>query len=186
MQPFDKVMAAAEGYLQLGLLEDALEELQRLTPSERLQPDSLLIESAILMRARRWVEALERNEELIRRSPRAYQGYLHASFCLHELGRTTEARDRLLSAPLFVTEQALFYYNLACYEAQLENPDEAASLLRIAFRRDAALCQVALQDPDLEPVQEVVKALVQSIRRPAKRELGDAGEEDGEEDGDDS
>ena len=162
----ERTLTRAEGYLQLGLLEDALLELEQLSPADRVLPESMHLEVAILVRANRWEEALARSEELIERSPESHHGYLHTSFCLHELGRTSEARDRLLAAPVFVTEQALFYYNLACYEAQLENPDEAESLLRIAFRRDDTLCQIALSDRDLEPVREMVKSLVESLKTP--------------------
>lgn len=165
MQSIEKALACAEGYLQLGLLEDALSELGQLPALDRQRPESLRLEAAVLLRSKRWKEALACSEELIRRAPQSHDGYIHTSFCLHELGRTLEARDRLLAAPVFVTEQALFYYNLACYEAQLRNPDEAASLLRIAFRRDASLCQLALADPDLHPVLEVVKSLVQNLSK---------------------
>lgn len=166
MQPIERTLACADGYLQLGLLDEALEELGRLTSSDRFRPECLHLEVAVLVRSERWEEALASSEELIRRAPDSHHGYLHTSFCLHELGRTLEARDRLIMAPLFVTEQALFYYNLACYEAQLENPDEAASLLRIAFRRDGSLGKIALTDRDLEPVREMVKSLVSSLQKP--------------------
>lgn len=166
MQPIEKALTCAEGYMQLGLLDEALEELERLTASERLLPECLHLEVAVLVRAEQWLDALERSEELIRRAPQSHHGYLHASFCLHELGRTLEARNRLLAAPVFVTEHALFYYNLACYEAQLKNPGEAANLLRIAFRRDASLREVALGDRDLAPVRQMVLALVQSAENP--------------------
>lgn len=177
MQSFERVLACVEGYLQLGLLEDALDELERMPAPGKGRPEWLQLKVAALVKAVRWEEALVCCEELIRRAPESHHGYIHASFCLHELGRTLEARNRLLAAPRFVTEQALFYYNLACYEAQLENPDEAATLLRIAFRRDGSLCRVAISDRDLEPLREMVKALVQSMERSP-----DAAEEESMED----
>jgi tetratricopeptide (TPR) repeat protein len=186
MQPIERTLACAEGYLQLGLLEDALQELERLSASDRRFPEALHLEVAILVRAQRWEEALACSEELIRTAPQSHHGYLHTSFCLHELGRTLEARDRLLAAPVFVTEQALFYYNLACYEAQLENPDEAASLLRIAFRRDDSLCQVAMTDRDLEPVREMVRTLVQTLETAVTAEDGPGWKPEAPEDSDSS
>lgn len=161
----ERALTTAEGYLQLGLLEDALGELERLPPEWRLQPEALQIEVAILVRGGRWEDALRGSEELARRDPRSHHGYLHTSFCLHELGRTREARDRLLAAPVFVTEQPLYAYNLACYEAQLDNPEEVESLLRVAFRKDGSLRRLALRDPDLEPVREMVRSLVENLER---------------------
>lgn len=184
MQPIEKALTCAEGYLQLGLLDDALEELDRLSPAERLLPECLHVEVAVLVRAERWNEALRRSEELIRRAPQSHHGYLHTSFCLHELGRTLEARNRLLAAPVFVTEQPLFYYNLACYEAQLKNPDEAANLLRLAFRRDASLREIALADRDLAPVREMVQSLIDGIDAPLSGEAASEWENESSSDSD--
>jgi len=159
----DRALLCAEGYLQLGLLEDALRELESLPAEAQRRSVTLQLRVAILVRAKRWSEALLASEELRITDPEEPQGYLHSAYCLHELGRTVDARDQLLAAPVFVTEHPLYSYNLACYEAQLGNPHESANLLRIALKKDAKLYEIAASDPDLDPVRAVVRELGKAI-----------------------
>jgi len=53
------------------------------------------------------------------------------AFCLHEMKRTEEAHGTLLNGLAALRDQAVYYYNLACYKAQLCNVTEAKHQLHL-------------------------------------------------------
>jgi hypothetical protein len=81
---------------------------------------------------------------------------LKAAFCLHELGRTHDARQRLYEAPLAARETALYHYDLACYECRLGRLDPAKQHLTEALRRDASLRSILDEDANLAPIRHLV------------------------------
>ena len=81
-------------------------------------------------------------------------GWLQAAFCLHELGRTREALDKLVSGPRGLREVALFHYNCACYLTVLGQLRDAMAALRRAFEMDASYRDNARTDPDLVPLRD--------------------------------
>jgi tetratricopeptide (TPR) repeat protein len=75
--------------------------------------------------------------------------FVDSACCLHGLGRTAEARELLLAGPDSLRGQPLVHYNLACYEAQLGEEDEARRRLARAVELRPDLAELAATDPDL-------------------------------------
>src|SRR5262245_54817466 len=94
-----RLLVAAQGYSELGLPELALTELA-LVPEDH-QHEAVVVETrlSVLMQARRFRDALPFSQELCRLQPDRTAGFIHAAFCLHELGNTFGARELLLSGP---------------------------------------------------------------------------------------
>lgn len=107
-----------------------------------------------LMQAQHWEEALPCGLKLCALRPEANSGYIHAAFCLHELGRTDEARQRLLSGPPALQKEANYFYNLACYECVLGNLPAARQHLTRAFALDSKYREFARADPDLRALRK--------------------------------
>jgi hypothetical protein len=107
----------------------------------------------ILMQARRWSHALKASRDLCQIEPEKNIGYIHAAFCLHELGNTIEARDTLLGGPTTLHAEPTYHYNLACYECRLGNFDLAQAHLDRSFQLDKKFREFARNDPDLEPLR---------------------------------
>lgn len=143
---------AARGFLALDMPDDALEELASAGPLHANDPDVLELKASILMRKKDWASALKILEFLCRALPFSGENFMHAAFCLHELGRTRDAKDRLLGAPKSLRKRALFHYNLACYEAQLGALDSARLALDRALTLDDSFHDIAREDPDLAPL----------------------------------
>jgi predicted Zn-dependent protease len=145
-----RLLIAAQGYSELGLPDLALAELS-LIPEE-LQGESVVVETmlSVLMQAQRWTAALPVGQELCRLEPEKSAGFIHAAFCLHELGNTMAARELLMSGPAQLKAEATYHYNLACYEAKLGNLDQARAYLDVSFAMDKKLKEFALDDPDLD------------------------------------
>ena len=73
-----------------------------------------------------------------------------ALICLHELGLTEDARRTLLDGPECLRSEAVYYYNLGCYQTQLGDLNDAKRMLKRSFEMDAKLEDVAKADPDLQ------------------------------------
>lgn len=64
-------------------------------------------------------------QSLSRLWPEDHEFHIRTAFCLHEMKRTDEAKAVLLAGPETLKDNAIYHYNLACYEAQLGNIKEA-------------------------------------------------------------
>jgi tetratricopeptide (TPR) repeat protein len=142
-------LLAAQGYLELGMIEEALAELALVEMPLFNDPDLLELRLHILMRGRRWAEALAAAENLLVINETALSAYIHGAFALHELGRTAEARDLLMRGPSILRNDPTFHYNIGCYEAVLGNRKAALESLRQSFAMDETFRDFARRDPDL-------------------------------------
>jgi predicted Zn-dependent protease len=145
---------AAHGWLELGNASEALAELERLSPEAQKHLDVLQIRWQIAAKDQRWAEALELIELITSLAPENPFGWIHRSYCLHELKRTQEAWDSLLPLAEKYPHEWLIRYNLACYACQLGQHEEAKIwLARAAALGDPAeVEQLAAEDPDLKPL----------------------------------
>lgn len=145
-------LQAAIGYWELGLADDALHELDEIPVHAQQHAEILQLRQAILMEHGHWSEALRMAETLCQLHPEETDHWIKIGFCLHELKRTREAKERLLAGPPTLRECAIFYYNLACYECQLGQIQAAWLLLERAVQLDATFQQIAKTDSDLAPL----------------------------------
>ena len=86
-------------------------------------------------------------------------GWVQRSFALHKLKRSQEAFDRLLPAAAQFPKEWVIPYNLACYCAQLGQPDES----KVWFEKSMAIdgkapAKAAVDDPDLKPLWDSMGA----------------------------
>ena len=63
-----------------------------------------------------------------------------------------QAKAVLLSGEPVLNREALWHFNLACYDCQLGNLEEAKERLQKAFKLDANYRLMALDDEDLQPL----------------------------------
>ena len=148
----ERILLAAQGYLELEMPAEALHELDSLGSDDQGREEILQLRLFILMRGRQWSRSLDVCERLRQSFPQAATGYIHGAFCLHELGRTSEAKEVLLSGPPSLEREATYFYNLGCYDAVLGNLDEATAALRTSFEMDNKFREIAKYDPDLRSV----------------------------------
>ena len=144
-----RAMRAACGYMELGLPDMALEELDGLSDETASDPEVRELRLLVLLKAQSWEAAIAVGRDLCADAPERDAAWIHTAFACHEMGRTHEARDLLLAAPDSVRDDPLFHYNLGCYLAVLGEARDAEVSLRLAFRRDPALKHFARTDPDL-------------------------------------
>lgn len=153
MDDFQRKLLAAQGYAELGMLGDALAEMDGLEPAERARPEVLEMRTLILMRALRWPEALETARALCRAAPGNGAGWVHTAFCQHEMGDSAAARETMLTAPAALRKEAIYHYNLACYECALGHLEQARTHMERSFAMDEKYREFARHDPDLAPLR---------------------------------
>ena len=152
VEDFQKHILAAQGYHELGLWREAWRELDGLAEAAQNRPDVLEMRILILINERKWREALDRSRQLATAAPGEEGGWVHSAYCLHEMGRTGEAIQALLAAPVSLREKAIFHYNFACYSCVLGQIDTAREALRRSFALDKRYRDYARSDRDLEPL----------------------------------
>jgi len=153
---FEWHFRAACGYAELGMTRESTAELNAIEKCQQSRPEVLQLRLHHLMRAQRWVQALRISQKLCRAAPDCSAGYLHAGFCLHELGKTAEAKQFLLKGPAALLKEPIYYYNMGCYEALLGNVKDARINLETSFRMDSSFRELAKKDPDLKAVQSLI------------------------------
>lgn len=159
MTPIESLLQPFAGYLELGMYEDALAELDGLPQELQTHPAASLARLELFMETGEWAEGAIWGEFLRGQWPEEHEFHFKAAYCLHELKRTQEAKDILLSAPATIRDTALFYYNLACYETQLGHVEAAKQLLKTCFKKEKAFREEAGDDPDLEPIRDSLEDL---------------------------
>ena len=153
---FEQIVRIAEGYSELGMLEDALGELGQLDAEHQERLEVLRMRVDILLRKQDWEDAFRLSLRFCAVNPNQPYGYVHAAFCLHELGRTSEAKQTLLDGPASLLDEPVYYYNLACYDTVLGNIEQAKVYLRASFRLDKSFKTMAKNDPDLKQIRDEI------------------------------
>jgi predicted Zn-dependent protease len=149
-------LRAACGYAELGMTRESLAELNAMDPLFQNRPEVLQLRLHHLMRDKKWTQALRVSHKLCRVAPHCSAGFLHAGFCLHELGKTAEAKALLLRGPAALLKEPIYYYNMGCYEALLGNVNDACSNLETSFKMDETFRELAKKDPDLKSVKALL------------------------------
>lgn len=156
MTDTERRIVAAQGYVELKLYAEAREELHALPPDARDRAEVVELQMLCLMGDARWEAALEQARRLCAMEPEEPGGFIHAAYCLHELGRTAEAAEFLTGGPVTLRTKPVFYYNLGCYHARLGNQEEALRLLDRCFEMDGRFRRMASEDPDLNALRAVL------------------------------
>ena len=76
----DRTLQAAQGYFELGMLDDALAELDTLPADLQEGAAVLQMRLFIHMREKRWTQALDISRAFCRVQPEETLGFIHAAF----------------------------------------------------------------------------------------------------------
>ena len=143
-------LTAAEGFVELEMFLQAQKEIDLIEPDIRHLSEVRAVEIQLLMGKKKWEQALKIANHLCKCEPMGGEHFISAAFCLHEMKRTREAKEKLLSGPKSLQKRWVFDYNMACYECRLGNIDSAKAYLVVAIKKNPAAHAEALDDRDLE------------------------------------
>lgn len=139
---------AATGYLELGMIEDANSELEKLPPEVRAREDVLLLRVRIYSSAGSWDSASMVAQHLTKSDP-ANADYWR--LWVHALRRWNpeEGERALIDAEQIYPHVAILHFGLACYASRAGRVAEAKCQLDRAFKLDPTLRLTALDEEDL-------------------------------------
>jgi len=154
---------AAIGWLGLGCVTDARDELENISILNQNHPAALEARWVVCAHDGKWSEALEIARLELQCAPAEASGWLHQAYALRRVlhGGLPAAWDVLLPAAEKFPEEPVIAYNLACYACQMRQLDAARVWLKRALKiggRDV-IQKMALTDEDLKPLWAEIKEL---------------------------
>ena len=146
-------LLAASGFSELGLYQEAIEELESL-PFE-LKETTVVLASwlELYQHWHKWAEALSIAQRLTELEPNEPNWAIALAYATRRARGLTLAREVLQEASGKFENCAAIHFNLACYAAQLGELDEAHLCLTRAIELDRAFATLAKTDPDLAPIR---------------------------------
>ena len=146
---------AAVGYVELGLFLDANEQLENIGPFNRVAPEVLALRVEIYRGLEKWDLMQEIAQRLHEVSPQDVQWVVSYAYATRRAEGLNAARNILIDALPKFPREGIIYYNLACYDCQLNRIESAKQYLKQAFRIDPNWRLEALGDEDLKPLSGV-------------------------------
>jgi len=145
-----RALHAADGYLFLGLPDEALRALHLIPTLELADASVMLARVRVLLHLKRWDAAETLSGRGTTEHPQEEEFTVQRAFALHQLNKGDRAVQVLLSAPAWIRRTGILHYNLACYEARLGDLSTAKQCIRAAIQLNAAMKKNARIDPDLQ------------------------------------
>jgi len=146
----ERALEAVDGYLYLGMPDEALDELRDIHIKDQAATSVLRARIRALLHLKRWDEAESLSEKGTTLYPEENEFMVQRAFALHQLNRGNDAVNVLLSAPDWIRRTGILHYNLACYEAKLGDIMTARQCIRAALELNAAFKKNVRKDPDLD------------------------------------
>lgn len=152
MSSVEQLLQPALGYLQLGMPQEANDEIEALPPELKTSRQVLSIRASIYMESGAWQLMREVSGFLVKQWPEESQHWIWLGWATRRCRSIMEAELILLDALRFHDSEAMIHFNLACYSAQTSNLKQALMRLARAIELDADIRIMALEDQDLEPL----------------------------------
>ena len=89
------------------MYNEALLELDQILPADQDRLESLRMRIQVLLQIRDWKAGLKLSLRAADLFPQESYGFIHAAFCLHEMGQTQEAKEKLLGGPPSMLEEPI-------------------------------------------------------------------------------
>ena len=149
----DDHLNKAEGYLMLGMYEDALHEATAAFEIEPACYAANYLRGVALISLKRFDEAEEPLMEAIALAPERPDALVHLAYVHRRTVSLDKAIETIRKAVERKPDMPLANYNLACYYAVKGDAEEALRYLRRAVNAAPHFREVAQQDEDFESLK---------------------------------
>ncbi|MDQ8187948.1 hypothetical protein [Pelagicoccus sp. SDUM812002] len=150
MIPTATRLSYANGYIELGMLEEASVELDAIPASDRILDDVLLMRSRLYLETKNWEVMAAVSKQLAEQLPGSPQAWTNWAYALREMNMYGEAKAVALQGLALHPREPVLWYNLACYCSLLGEFQGASDHLDSAIKLDKEFEQEGVDDPDLE------------------------------------
>ncbi len=143
---------AAQGFASLGMYQHANAELEEIDPFCRALPEVLEVRLDIYRGSAKWDLMQVVAEKLVQHDPGEPQWAISCAYATRRAVSIEAAKLILMKALERHPDDELIHYNLACYQCRLGELSSAKEHLKKALELQPKYRAVALDDPDLEPL----------------------------------
>ena len=147
------------GYMQLGIIEEALIELAMLPNDDQWGKKKRAMRLEIFQQQKNWQEMAEVAHGLRMEFPEDVQWWIADAFATRRSQSIEQAREILLEGLVCHYEDATIRFNLACYACQLGSLGECMDFLKEAVKRDKRFKVMAMEDEDLTDVRDALRQM---------------------------
>jgi len=147
------------GYMQLGIIEEALIELAMLPDDDQWGKKKRAMQLEMFQQQRKWKEMAEVAHGLRMEFPEDVQWWIADAFATRRSQSIDQAREILLEALVCHYKDATIRFNLACYACQLGSLGECMDFLKEAVKRDERFKVMAMEDEDLKDVRDALRQM---------------------------
>jgi predicted Zn-dependent protease len=149
--PTHRRLEYAHGYILLGMLRKAADELRALEADDRSEPKVMDLLMDLYLGSEQWSRLAVIARQHTEMWPGVEQGWVMWAHALRSVGRLADARAVLQrGAPLLEAPGAALHYQLACCNSLLGEPAEARRELELSLQIDGSMRVKALTDADLK------------------------------------
>jgi tetratricopeptide (TPR) repeat protein len=149
----NKIQREAQGYLELGLGNQALGALSRLGHPTEFGPSTLYLWGEALRTVERYHEAIAPLTKAADADPENAHIWVALGWCHKRTGRLDLAISALQTALEADPDDALLHYNLSCYFALATRKDEALEHLSRALLIEPRYRDLIDAESDFDPLR---------------------------------
>ena len=150
--PDHQYWRASVGYVELGMFQEASDQLENIDPFNRAAPEVLAVRIAVYQGLKKWELMQEIAKRLAESQPDDIQWTISLAYATRRADSIKAAKEILLNAEPKFPKEGIIKYNLACYFCQLGAIEKAKDYLRKTFEIDSSWRLKALDDEDLRPL----------------------------------
>jgi len=149
----EKIQREAEGYLELGMAQHALNTLDRLGDPAAFDSESLYLWGEGLRAMQRYGEAVMPLERAAKAAPDDIRVRIALGWCYKRTGRLDLAINALEQALRVDPAEPLLRYNLACYLSLAGQKNRALRYLSQSLAIDPSYRRLAETETDFDPLR---------------------------------
>lgn len=147
-------LQAAEGYLSLGMPDQALEALTQVADPGESAFDCHLLRGEALRAKLDHHRALDSFRLAHKLKPTSLDALMGMAWCFKRIDRIDQSIDAMRLAHQFHPEIPVVLYNLACYHSLSGQKEQALSWLGRALRMNCKLSKLIPAETDFDPLRD--------------------------------
>ena len=148
------LLSHTRGYLELGMVEEAASELDRVPELSASEFDVRVLRALVLQEQKHWVRLVPLAGGLAREKPEDAGWWIMWAYATRRAASLPAAEKILLEAETYHPKEATIQFNLGCYACQRGDLTSAREHVDRAIKLDGHFSEAAATDPDLAPLRE--------------------------------
>jgi len=148
------LLSHTRGYLELGMVDEAAAELDRIPELSAREFDVRVLRSLVLQEQKQWVRLVPLAAGLAGEKPEDAGWWIMWAYATRRAASLTAAEKILLDAENHHPREATIQFNLGCYACQRGDLVTARKRVDRAIALDEQFKDSLATDPDLAPLRE--------------------------------